>query len=164
MNTKVYPWEKYIWDVGVKCNIAGGGCSMGFNLIKLSILTRIAFRLLSLAYPLFMTVTYNLWLFEGLPGWAFWSYIAFMAGFEAFLLVLPSSSSIWPTFIVTYLVVALLFEFPSTVFETSMPVLAHFAPWLVIWYAPLFMILIAAYREKTVRGNLKESGGSGYAL
>ena len=137
---------------------------MEFNIIKLSILMRMAFRLLSLTYPLFMTVTYNFWLFERLPGWAFWSYIVFMAGFEVFLLLLPSGSSILSTFIPTYLVVALLFEFPSTVFETSMPVLAHFVPWLVIWYAPLFAILMAAYREKTVGENLKESGGSGYAL
>jgi len=137
---------------------------MEFNIIKLSILMRMAFRLLSLTYPLFMTVTYNFWLFERLPGWAFWSYIVFMAGFEVFLLLLPSGSSILSTFIPTYLVVALLFEFPSTVFETLMPVLAHFVPWLVIWYAPLFAILMAAYREKTVGENLKESGGSGYAL
>ena len=137
---------------------------MRFNLIKLSILIRLAFRLLSFTYPLFMAVTYNFWLFERLPGWAFWSYIIFMVGFEVFLVLLPSDSPIWFTSIVAYLVVALLFEFPSMIFETSIPALAHFTPWLMIWYAPLFAILIAAYREKTVRSNPKEFGGSGYAL
>jgi len=100
---------------------------------------RLFLRFFAFSYPLFLTVMYNFWIFEKLPTVAWWGYIALMAILE---IIIASGRLPLKPFLTAYVVIALVFEFPSVFFGG---VYVHtalvFLPWVVLWYGSLLLLI-----------------------
>ncbi|WP_258083488.1 hypothetical protein [Thermococcus thermotolerans] len=108
--------------------------------LRFLISLRLFLRVFAFAYPLFLTVMYNFWIFEKLSAVAWWGYIVFVAAWELLMGVagdrLPLKS-----LLTTYVAIALPLEFPS-VFLGGVYVHTAlvFLPWVVLWYGSLLLL------------------------
>ncbi|WP_297536129.1 hypothetical protein [Thermococcus sp.] len=99
---------------------------------------RLFLRFFAFSYPLFLTVMYNFWIFERLPTVAWWGYIALMAILE---IIIASGRLPLKPLLMTYVVTALVFEFPSVFFDGVYPHTALvFLPWVILWYGSLLLL------------------------
>ena len=81
---------------------------------------------------------YNFWIFEKLPTVAWWGYIALMFILE---IVIAGGRLSPKPLLMTYVVIALVFEFPSVFFDGVYPHTALvFLPWVILWYGSLLLL------------------------
>ena len=109
---------------------------------RLLIFLRLFMRFFAFAYPLFLTVMYNFWIFRKLSGSAWLGYVVFMAVWELLMGVAGERLPL-KRLLMAYMVVALFFEFPSVFlsgiyFATAL----IFLPFVVFWYGSLFLLLV----------------------
>jgi len=108
--------------------------------LRFLIFLRLFLRILAFTYPLFLTVMYNFWIFERLPTVAWWSYVILMALLEITLGVAGDHLPLKPL-LMTYVVIALILEFPSVFFDGVYPHTALvFLPWVILWYGSLLLL------------------------
>jgi len=123
---------------------------------------RLSLRILAFAIPLFLTVMYNFWIFMKVPGWVLLMYIALMGTLEPIILLFTERlmGTILPKI---YIVLAIIFEFPSTVVEllTSGWTFEYipFLGWALLWYFPVFLIAFVVFYGSRGRQALNKSHG-----
>lgn len=124
---------------------------------------RLSLRILAFAIPLFLTVMYNFWIFMEMPGWAFLIYIALMGTLELIILLF-TERSMGAFLLKIYVVVAIIFEFPSAVVEVltgggwTFGYLPFFG-WAFLWYLPVFLIALVVFSGSRGRQALNKSHG-----
>ncbi|NJE04267.1 hypothetical protein [Thermococcus sp. MV11] len=112
--------------------------------LRLLLFLRLFLRVFAFAYPLFLTVMYNFWIFEKLPAVAWWGYIVLMALWEITTGVAGNRLPLKPL-LTAYVVIALFLEFPSVLLGgVYLSTALVFVPWLVLWYGslPLLSLLL----------------------
>ncbi|NJE30113.1 hypothetical protein E3E38_03490 [Thermococcus sp. 18S1] len=108
--------------------------------LRFLIFLRLFLRVFAFAYPLFLTVMYNFWIFEKLPAVAWWGYIAFVAAWELLMGVAVDRLPLKPL-LTTYVAIALALEFPSVFLGgVYLHTALVFLPWLVLWYGSLLLL------------------------
>ena len=112
--------------------------------LRLLFLLRLFLRVFAFAYPLFLTVMYNFWIFEKLPAVAWWGYMVLMALWEITTGVAGNHLPLKPL-VTAYVVITLFLEFPSVLLGgVYLSTALVFMPWLVLWYGslPLLSLLL----------------------
>ncbi|WP_209475052.1 hypothetical protein [Thermococcus stetteri] len=107
--------------------------------VRLLFLLRLFLRVFAFGYPLFLTVMYNFWVFLRIPSWVLVVYIALMGVIE--LTVFIFSRKPWIGALTkVYVVLAVVFEFPSSIVELLVSGrtygYASFFGWALLWYLP----------------------------
>ncbi len=109
--------------------------------LRLILFLRLFLRVFAFAYSLFLTVMYNYWFFMGLPGSAWIGYIALMALWEfvsgVFMARLPMMA-----LLKAYIVLTLIFEFPSVLLNADPSTVIVFLPWVSLWYGSLIVLAL----------------------
>lgn len=101
------------------------------------------------AYPLFLTVMYNFWIFGKLPSFTLIGYIVVIAAWE-FLMGIAGDRLPLRPLLTTYVAITLVFEFPSVFLSGAYPRTSLvFLPWVVPWYGSLLLL--------GMLGNIKRS-------
>jgi len=112
--------------------------------LRLLFLLRLFLRVFAFAYPLFLTVMYNFWIFEKLPAVAWWGYMVLMALWEITTRFAGNHLPLKPL-VTAYVVITLFLEFPSVLLGgVYLSTALVFVPWLVLWYGslPLLSLLL----------------------
>ena len=109
--------------------------------LRLVLFLRLFFRVFAFAYPLFLTVMYNHWFFMGLPGSVWIGYIALMALWE-FLLGFFMDRLPMMALLKAYIVLTLIFEFPSVLLSARPSTVIVFLPWVSLWYGSLIVLAL----------------------
>jgi len=113
--------------------------------VRLLFLLRLFLRVSAFGYSLFLTVMYNFWIFMRVPSHALMVYIALMGVSE--LTILLFSEKPWIGALTNvYVVLAIVFEFPSVVLKLLVSGWTYghatFFRWASMWYFPMFVICV----------------------
>jgi len=107
---------------------------------RLLFFLRLFLRVFAFAYPLFLTVMYNFWIFGKLPAAAWWGYVVLMALWEIITAVAGNRLPLKPI-LTAYVAIALPLEFPSVLLGgVYLSTALLFMPWLILWYGSLLLL------------------------
>ncbi|WP_297510737.1 hypothetical protein [Thermococcus sp.] len=116
------------------------------HILKLLLLLRLFLRFFAFAYPLYLTVMYNFWVFERLSMNLWIGYVAFMAILEL-VLVFSAGRAFSTPLLRVYVIIAIVMEFPFSLLGMRISTMLPFLLWMSLWYGSLALIAVLALRS-----------------
>ncbi|NJE61858.1 hypothetical protein [Thermococcus sp. 21S7] len=116
--------------------------------LRLLLFLRLFMRSFAFAYPLFLTVMYNFWIFGKLPGFAWVGYVVVMAVWEL-LMGIAGDRLPLKSLLVAYFVLALPLELPTVLFDGAyFDTVLVFLPWVIFWYGSLLILSLFLIKQQ----------------